>query len=142
MRNKAVYLALGIAADGTKDVLGIWIEQKEGAKFWLKVMNELRNRGVDPDSGSGGHYHRLPVSQRADLHRTFNRYCLSFCGWKERQALARELKGIYRAEIVEAAAKRFSEFEAGSWGKKYPMIAESWRRNWQQIIPFYGYPKH
>ena len=69
-----------------------------------------------------------------------SRYCLSFCGWKERQALTRELKEIYRAETVEAAAKRLSEFEAGPWGKKYPMIAESWRRNWQQIIPFYGYP--
>ena len=69
-----------------------------------------------------------------------SRYCLSFCGWKERQALARELKAIYRAETAEAAAKRLSEFEAGPWGKKYPMIAESWRRNWQQIIPFYGYP--
>ena len=90
VRNKAVYLALGIAADGTKDVLGIWIEQKEGAKFWLKVMNELRNRGVDPDRGgrraeglSGGHYHRLPVSQRADLHRTF-KPLLSVLLWLER----------------------------------------------------------
>jgi transposase-like protein len=78
VRNKAVYLALGIAADGTKDVLGIWIEQNEGAEFWLKVMNELRNRGVEADRGgrraegfSGGHHHGLPVGQRADLHRAF-----------------------------------------------------------------------
>ena len=69
-----------------------------------------------------------------------SRYCLSFCGWKERQAVARELKAIYRAETVETVAKRLSEFDAGPWGRKYPMIAESWRRNWEQIIPFYSYP--
>ena len=69
-----------------------------------------------------------------------SRYCLSFCDWKERQAVARELKAMYRAETAEAAAKRLSEFEAGPWGTKYPMIAESWRRNWEQIIPFYAYP--
>jgi putative transposase len=65
-----------------------------------------------------------------------SRYCPSFCGWKERQALAREIKAIYRAETAEPAAKRLSEFEEDPWGIKYPMIAESWRRNWQQIIPF------
>jgi len=79
VRNKAVYLALGIATDGSKDVLGIWIEQNEGAKFWLKVMNELRNRGVGGHSDrsgrraeglSGGHHHGFPVGERADLHRT------------------------------------------------------------------------
>ena len=69
-----------------------------------------------------------------------SRYCLSFCGWKERQAVARELQAIYRAETAEVAAKRLSEFDAGPWGKKYPMIAESWRRNWEQITPFYSYP--
>jgi putative transposase len=69
-----------------------------------------------------------------------DRYCLSFSGWKERQALARELKAIYRAETAEAAAKRLSEFEAGPWDKKISDDRECWRRNWQQIIPFCGYP--
>ena len=103
--------------------------------------------GRHPDRGgrraqglSGSHHHGFSIGQRADLHRASEPYCLSFCGWKERQALARELKAIYRAETAKAAAKRLSEFEAGPWGKKYPMIVESWRRNWQQIIPFYGYP--
>jgi transposase-like protein len=149
VRNKAVYLALGIAAEGTKEVLGLWIEQNEGAKFWLKVMNELRNRGVEdiliavvdglkgfPDAITAV-FPQARV-QTCIVHLT--RYCLSFCGWKDRQALARELKVIYRAETAEVARKRLGEFEAGPWGKKYPMIAESWRRNWEQIIPFYSYP--
>jgi putative transposase len=148
VRNKAVYLALGIAADGTKDVLGIWIEQNEGAKFWLKVMNELRNPGVEDIliavvDGLKGFPEAItavfPLASVQTCIVHLSRYCLSFCGWKERQALARELKSLYRAETAEAAAKRLSEFEAGPWGKKYPMIAESWRRNWEQIIPFYSF---
>jgi len=142
-------LALGIAADGTKDVLGIWIEQNEGAKFWLKVMNELRNRGVEDIliavvDGLKGFPEAIttvfPLASVQTCIVHLSRYCLSFCGWKERQAVARELKAIYRAETAEAAAKRLSEFDAGPWGRKYPMIAESWRRNWEQIIPFYSYP--
>ena len=134
VRNKAVYLALGIAPDGTKDVLGIWIEQNEGAKFWLKVMNELRNRGVEDIliavvDGLKGFPEAItavfPLTSVQTCIVHLSRYCLSFCGWKERQALARELKAIYRAETAEAAAKRLAEFEAGPWGKKYPMIAES-----------------
>ena len=140
---------MGIAADGTKDVLGIWIEQNEGAKFWLKVMNELRNRGVEDIliavvDGLKGFPEAIttvfPLASVQTCIVHLSRYCLSFCGWKERQAVARELKAIYRAETVETAAKRLSEFDAGPWGRKYPMIAESWRRNWEQIIPFYSYP--
>jgi putative transposase len=149
VRNKAVYLALGIASDGTRDVLGIWIEQNEGAKFWLKVMNELRNRGVEDIliavvDGLKGFPEAIttvfPLASVQTCIVHLSRYCLSFCGWKERQAVARELKAIYRAETAEAAAKRLSEFDAGPWGKKYPMIAESWRRNWEHITPFYSYP--
>ena len=101
VRNKAVYLALGIAADGTKDVLGIWIEHNEGAKFWLKVMNELRNRGVEDIliavvDGLKGFPEAIttvfPLASVQTCIVHLSRYCLSFCGWKERQALARELK--------------------------------------------------
>ncbi len=149
VRNKAVYLALGIASDGTRDVLGIWIEQNEGAKFWLKVMNELRNRGVEDIliavvDGLKGFPEAIttvfPLASVQTCIVHLSRYCLSFCGWKERQAVARELKAIYRAETAEVAAKRLSEFDAGPWGEKYPMIAESWRRNWEHITPFYSYP--
>ena len=129
-------------------MLGIWIEQNEGAKFWLKVMNELRNRGVEDIliavvDGLKGFPEAIttvfPLASVQTCIVHLSRYCLSFCGWKERQPVARELKAIYRAETAEAAAKRLTEFEAGPWARKYPMIAESWRRNWEQIIPFYGF---
>ena len=149
VRNKAVYLALGVAADGTKDVLGVWIEQNEGAKFWLKVMNELRNRGVEdvliavvdglkgcPEAISSV----LPQTQVQTCIVHLTRFSLSFCGWKDRAAVARELKNIYRAETAEIAAVRLAEFEASAYGQKFPMIGQSWRRHWEQVIPFYAYP--
>lgn len=149
VRNKAVYLALGVAADGTKDVLGVWIEQNEGAKFWLKVMNELRNRGVEDVliavvDGLKGFPEAITsvlpqtMVQTCIVHLT--RFSLSFCGWKDRAAVARELKSIYRAETAEIAAVRLAEFEASAFGQKFPMIGQSWRRHWEQVIPFYAYP--
>jgi transposase-like protein len=150
VKNKAVYLALGVSAEGVRDVLGIWVEQNEGAKFWLKVMNELRNRGVEdiliavvdglkgfPDA-IGTAFPQAMV-QTCIVHLT--RYSLSFCGWKERQKVANELKAIYGAETAEMGAKRLEEFAESPYGKKFPMITESWRRNWEQVIPFYAYPK-
>ena len=113
-------------------MLGIWIEQNEGAKFWLKVMNELRNRGVEDIliavvDGLKGFPEAIttvfPLASVQTCIVHLSRYGLSFCGWKERQAVARELKAIYRAETAEVALKRLSEFDAGPWGKKYPMIS-------------------
>jgi transposase-like protein len=149
VRNKAVYLALGMAADGTRDVLGLWIEQQEGAKFWLKVMNELRNRGVEDIliavvDGLKGFPEAITTAfpetsvQTCIVHLT--RFSLSLCGWKDRAKVAAELRAIYRAETAEAAAVRLAEFEAGPWGRKFPMIGQSWRRNWEQVIPFFAYP--
>ena len=146
--NKAVYLALGIDADGKKDVLGIWIEQNEGAKFWMKVMNEVRNRGVQDiliavvDGLKG-----FPEAITAIFPQTtvqtcivhLSRYSLSFCGWKDRQAVGRELRAIYRAESAEVAQERLAEFESSAWAKKYPMIGPSWRRQWEQVIPFFNF---
>jgi len=150
VKNKAVYLALGVSADGTRDVLGVWVEQNEGAKFWLKVMNELRNRGVEDVliavvDGLKGFPDAIATAfpetcvQTCIVHLT--RYSLSFCGWKDRQKVANELKAIYGAESAEMAAKRLAEFAEGPMGKKFPMIVESWRRNWEQVIPFYAYSK-
>lgn len=148
VKNKAVYLALGMTAEGIKEVLGIWVEQNEGAKFWLKVMNELRNRGVEDiliavvDGLKGFPEAITTVFPEANVQTCIvhlTRYSLSFCGWKDRQKVANELKTIYRAETAETAAQRLGEFEAGPWGKKFPMIGQSWRRNWEQVIPFYGY---
>jgi transposase-like protein len=149
VKNKAVYLALGMGQDGRRDVLGLWIEQNEGAKFWLKVMNELRNRGVEDIliavvDGLKGFPEAIttvfPLTsvQTCIVHLT--RFSLSFCGWKERKQVAEALRSIYRAETAQAAEARLTEFEEGIWGKKYPMIAQSWRRNWEQVIPFFAYP--
>jgi len=150
VKNKAVYLALGVASDGSKEVLGIWVEQNEGAKFWLRVMNELRNRGVEDiliaavDGLKGFPEAITAVFPQAQVQTCIvhlTRYSLSFCGWKERQAVARELKSVYRAENAEIALKRLEEFDAGPLGRRYPMIAESWKRNWQEVIPFFSYPQ-
>jgi putative transposase len=149
VRNKAVYLALGIGADGTREVLGMWIEQNEGAKFWLKVMNELRNRGVEDmliavvDGLKGFPEAITAVFPEAGVQTCIVhliRHSLNYCGWKERQAVANALKLIYRAESAEMAAQRLGEFEAGEWGRKYPTIAASWRRAWEEVIPFFAYP--
>ena len=150
VKNKAVYLALGVGADGIREVLGIWIEQNEGAKFWLRVMNELRNRGVEDiliaavDGLKGFPEAITAVFPQAQVQTCIvhlTRYSLSFCGWKERQAVARELKNVYRAESAEIAMQRLQEFDQGVLGRKYPMIAESWKRNWEEVIPFFSYPQ-
>ncbi|VVM06961.1 hypothetical protein MAMC_01378 [Methylacidimicrobium cyclopophantes] len=149
VKNKAVYLALGIQRDGSKDVLGLWIQQTEGAKFWLGVMNELRHRGVEDiliavmDGLKG-----FPEAVTAVFSEAQTQTCivhlirnsLSFCNWKERQPVARELKRIYNAESAEVAAKRLEEFAAGEWGKKLPAIVQIWRRVWEQVIPFFAFP--
>lgn len=149
VRNKAVYLALAVSADGTREVLGIWIEQNEGAKFWLKVMNELRNRGVEDiliavTDGLKG----FPEAIHAVFPQTSVQTCivhlirhsLTWCGSKEREPVAAALKLIYKAETEAMALERLREFEEGPWGKKYPTIAASWRRAWEQVIPFFSYP--
>jgi transposase-like protein len=149
VKNKAVYLALGVAADGTKDVLGLWIEQTEGARFWLQVMNELRNRGVQDiliavvDGLKG-----FPEAINAVFARTtvqtcivhLTRFSLAYCSWQDRLAVAAQLKGIYRAASAEEGRQRLEEFEASALGQKYALIGPSWRRHWEEVIPFYSYP--
>jgi putative transposase len=149
VKNKAVYLALGIQRDGTKDVLGLWIQQTEGAKFWLAVMNELKHRGVEDIliaviDGLKGFPEAItavfPETQIQTCIVHLIRNSLSFCNWKQRQPVARELKRIYNAETAELAAKRLEEFAHSEWGKKLPPIVQSWRRVWEQVIPFFAYP--
>jgi transposase-like protein len=149
VRNKAVYLALGVAADGTREILGLWIEQNEGAKFWLKVMNELRNRGVEDvliavvDGLKGFPEAITTVFPEACVQTCIVhliRHSLTYCVWKDKAAVAAALKLVYRAESEAMGLQRLEEFEAGEWGKKYPTIAASWRRAWEQVIPFYAYP--
>lgn len=148
VRNKAVYLALAIAHDGSRDVLGIWIENQEGAKFWLKVMNELKNRGlqdiliavVDGLKGFPEAINAVfpeTIVQTCIVHLV--RYSLNFCSYKDRKTVAKDLKAIYRAETVEMAQLRLEEFE-GRWDSRYPSIGQSWRRNWEKVIPFFAFP--
>jgi putative transposase len=149
VKNKAVYLALGVAADGKKDVLGLWIEQNEGAKFWLQVMNELRTRGVEDilvavvDGLKGfpeainGMFPKTTV-QTCIVHLT--RFSLAYCSWQDRRKVARQLQGIYRSVTVAEAELRLREFEESELGIKYKLIGPSWRRHWEEIIPFYSYP--
>jgi transposase-like protein len=150
VKNKAIYLALGVRRDGRKEVLGLWIEQTEGAKFWLRVVTELKNRGVktilmavvDGLKGFPEAIHAVfPDTQVQGCIVHLLRNSLEFCAWQDRKSVAEELKGIYRAATPEAAAERLAEFEAGSWGKKYPPIGRLWHRAWEQVIPFYAYPE-
>ena len=147
VRNKAVYLALAVTRDGGRDVLGIWIENQEGAKFWLKVMNELRNRGlqdiliavVDGLKGFPEAINAIfpeAVIQTCIVHLV--RHSLNFCSYKDRKIVAADLKNIYRAETADAAEARLAEFER-TWDNRYPSIGQSWRRNWEKIVPFFAF---
>ena len=149
VRNKAIHIALGVRADGTKEVLGLWVEQNEGAKFWLRVMNELKNRGTEDvlvavvDGLKG-----FPEAIRAVFPDAMVQTCivhllrhsLDFVSYKDRKAVAAALKDIYRAVDPMAAETALNAFEAGPWGQKYPAIVQSWRRAWPEVIPFYAFP--
>ena len=149
VRNKAVYIALGVRADGRKEILGLWIEQTEGAKFWLRVMNELKNRGVEdiliavvdglkgfPDAITAV----FPQAQVQTCIVHLIRNSLDFVSYKDRKAVAAALKEIYRAKDADAGAAALEAFAAGEWGRKYPAIAMSWRRHWPAVIPFFAFP--
>jgi putative transposase len=149
VRNKAVYVALGVRADGTKEVLGLWIEQTEGAKFWLRVMTELRERGVEDiliavvDGLKGFPDAIAAVFPRAQVQACIVhliRNSLDLVSYKDRKAVAAALKEIYRARDAEAGRAALEAFADGPWGRKYPAIPASWRRRWAAVIPFYAFP--
>lgn len=148
VRNKAVYLAVGVTCAGYKGVLGMWIEQTEGAKFWLSVMNELKARGVEDVlvavvDGLKGFPEAIETAFPQALVQTcivhLIRHSLSYASWKERKAIAAALKTIYQADTADAAYAALEAFEAGDWGQKYPAIAQSWHRNWEHVIPFFAF---
>lgn len=149
VRSKAVYLALGVLPDGTRDILGIWIENTEGAKFWMKVFNELKTRGVQDiliavTDGLKG----MPEALAAVLPATTLQTCivhlirnsLDFASWKDRKALAAAIKPIYTAVNAEAAQAELEAFAAGPWGQKFPTVVSAWRRAWERVIPFFAFP--
>jgi putative transposase len=147
--NKAAYLALGITPDGRKHVLGLWIDANEGARFWLRIVNELRNRGVKDiliavvDGLKG-----FPEAINAAFPQTLVQTCvvhllrnaLAYVSWQDRKHVVAALKPIYKAPTADAARLALDDFEAGPWGKKYPAIAPLWRRQWDQVIPFFAFP--
>src|SRR4051794_34518029 len=149
VRNKAVHIALGVRADGAKEILGLWLEQNEGAKFWLRVMNELRNRGVEDiliavvDGLKG-----FPEAITAVFPETMVQTCivhllrqsLAFVSHKDRKAVAAALRDIYRAVDATAGEAALAAFEAGPWGRKYPAIGQGWRGAWAEVVPFYAFP--
>jgi putative transposase len=147
--NKAVYLALGVQADGQRDVLGLWVEQTEGAKFWLKVFNELKTRGcqdiliavVDGLKGLadaiGTAFPRTTV-QTCIVHLIRN--SLDYAGWKDRKAVAAALRPIYAAASAQAAEQALQAFADGPWGIKYPTIVAAWQRAWENVTPFFVFP--
>ena len=149
VKNKAVYLALGVDASGRKDVLGLWIEQTEGAKFWLKVFNDLKTRGAEDIlicvvDGLRG----FPEAIEAVFPKAMIQTCivhlirnsLNYVAWKDRKALAAQLKPVYEAVNAEAADAALTAFEQGIYGIKCPPIAQAWRRQWAQVVPFFAFP--
>jgi transposase-like protein len=149
IRNKAVYLALGVRRDGTREILGLWIENTEGAKFWMKVFNDLRSRGVVDiliavTDGLKGMPEALGVVFPSTTLQTcivhLIRNSLDYASWKDRKALAKALRPIYAAASAEAALAALDAFEDGEWGRKFPTVVAAWRRAWDQVIPFFTFP--
>ena len=149
VRSKAVYLALGVLPDGSRDILGLWIENTEGAKFWMKVFNDLKTRGCNDiliavTDGLKGMGEALAVVYPATTLQTcivhLIRNSLDYASWKDRKALAAAIKPIYTAPSAEAAQAELEAFEQGPWGGKFPTVALAWRRVWDKGNPFFAFP--
>jgi putative transposase len=149
VRSKAVYLALGMLPDGSRDILGIWIENTEGAKFWMKVFNDLKTRGCNDiliavTDGLKGMGEALGAVYPATTPQTcivyLIRNSLDYASWKDRKALASAIKPIYTAPIAEAVQAELDAFVQGPWGFKFPTVVASWRRVWDKVIPFFAFP--
>jgi putative transposase len=146
--NRAVYVALGITLEGRKDVLGLWTNASEGAKFWLQILTELKNRGVQDifiacvDGLKG-----FPQAIQTVYPQTLVQLCivhlvrasLNYVSWQDRKRVAADLRAIYRAATVEEAAQQLELFRT-VWDRKYPPIALLWQRHWDQLTPFFAFP--
>lgn len=149
VRSKAVYLALAVRADGCREILGIWVEQSEGAKFWLKVFTDLKTRGchdilIAVTDGLKGLSDALAAVYPATTLQTclvhLIRHSLAFATWTVRRPLAAALRTIYTAPNADRAADALEAFAAGPWGQRYPAVVASWRRAWAHVIPFFAFP--
>src|SRR5438874_2322537 len=148
IQNQAIYVVLGVNLEGHKEVLGLWVAQQEGAKFWLQVLTEMRNRGVKDifvacvDGLKG-----FPEAIEAVFQNTqvqlcivhLVRHCLNYVSWKQRREVAGDLRQIYTAATAEGAELALDEF-AAQWDTTHPTISQVWRRNWQRVIPFFAFP--
>lgn len=149
VRNKAVYLALGVRTDGSRDILGLWIEGTEGAKFWMKVFNDLKTRGVNDiliavTDGLKGMPEALTTVFPATTLQTcivhLIRNSLDYASWKDRKALAAAIRPIYTAASAEAAEAELEAFSESEWGQKFTTVSRAWRNAWDRVIPFYAFP--
>ncbi len=149
VKNVAAYIMLGITIDGKKEILGIWIGENETSKYWLTLLNELKNRGVEDvlifaiDGLNGFNQAIEAVYPKAEIQRCIVhqiRSSLRYVSWKDRKAVANDLKTVYTAPTEEDAQTALLEFDE-SWGKKYPHITQSWTNNWNQLATFFKYPK-
>jgi putative transposase len=149
VQTRAVYLALAVDMEGQKELLGLWIGEAEGAKFWLNILTDLSSRGVQDIlicavDGLRG----FPEAIASVFPRTEVQLCIvhlvrnavRYVPWKDRRAVVRDMKLIYRAPTVEAAEQALEAF-AAAWGEKYPMAVKTWRERWEQVIPFFAYPE-
>ena len=147
--NKAVYLALGISTRGEKELLGVWIAEQEGAKFWLGILNELRNRGLEDIliacvDGLSGFVEAIEAAypqttvQLCVVHMIRNSF--KYVSWKDRKALASDLKQIYQAATLDQAEQALQDLKA-TWESKYPAVPALWERHWENIIPFFAFSK-
>src|SRR3954452_6524625 len=148
VENRAVYVALGITLEGHKEVLGLWTSASEGAKFWLQILTELKNRGVQDifiaclDGLKGFPQAIQTVYPQATVQLCIVhlvRASLNYVSWQDRKRVANDLKAIYRATTVEQAAQQLDLFRIG-WDRKYPTISLLWQRHWEQITPFFAFP--
>jgi len=149
VRSKAIYLALAVLPDGSRDILGLWIEHTEGAKFWMKVFSDLQTRGcqdilIAVTDGLKGMSEALAAVfpdttlQTCIVHLI--RSSLDFANWKERKPMATALRVIYTAANADAASAALDDFARGPWGRKFPTVVASWRRAWTHVIPFFAFP--
>jgi putative transposase len=148
IQTQAVYVALALTLEGEKELLGLWVGEAEGAKFWLGVLSELKNRGLEDmliaaiDGLKG-----FPEAIESVYPKTQVQLCivhlvrgsLRYVSWKERKAVGRDLRAIYRAPTLEAAEHALEAFEA-KWDARFPMISRKWRSNWTNLTPFFDYP--
>lgn len=149
VKNVAAYIMLGVTAEGNKEIIGIWIGNNETSKYWLSLLNEIKNRGVEDvlifaiDGLNGFNEAIQAIYPKAEIQRCIVhqiRSSLKFVSWKDRKAIARDLKSVYTANTEEQALENLNEFH-DIWGNKYPHIKQSWLNHWNELATFFKYPE-